>query len=211
MDENTAKNIVVNQEVKAPLMIKKQLGKIILVVLALVIVGELTYFLPRAFKEAPKVNINKPAPLAGAQIALVSSKKVYSLGTLVPVDINIFTGGYPTDGVDVIINYDNKLLEASSGALVRGSIYADYPVMAVDQVAGKIRISAISGLSGKSFNGLGALARVNFKAKNKGLAKLMLDFTKGATTDSNITRSASGTNAAQDSLDQIFNLEVMIR
>lgn len=149
----------------------------------------------------------KIQPISGGKIVLLSPKKEYKVGETVPVAVRVVTGGHQSGGTDVTLKYDPKILEATGAAnLKKGLIYPEYPLLSVDGKTGDVRISGISG-TGASFNGIGVLATINFKAKAFGKSSVTIDFTYGATDDSNIVDSSS----SQDILEEVFNLEVEIK
>ncbi len=141
-----------------------------------------------------------------ARIVLVSDKKQYKVGDGVIVAVGVSTGGKKTDGTDVVLYYDNKLLQASSSGILTGGLYPDYPITTVDQTAGVIRVSGIASVD-KTVAGQGVLATILMTAKAPGQAKVTVDYTPGSTTDSNIVESTS----SKDVLESVTNLEVGIK
>lgn len=179
------------------------LGILILIEL---FIGFRSLNLPFGSKEAKPIQINqteenKIAPTGGGKIVLVSDKTQYGVGQTVVVDIREFTGGRPTDGTDVILQFDPSKLEAASDAVVVGSIYSVYPVKEVDSKSGTIRISGISSVGQTGFNGMGSLAKVNFKAKELGVTAIKVQFVKDQTNDSNIIEAKSANDLLTDVLD----------
>lgn len=142
-----------------------------------------------------------------ATIILSSAKSQYNAGEAVPVLVEVSTGGRSTEGVDLVLNFDPRLLEVSSGAAVKGEIYPEYPQIKVDPQAGVIQISGISGLSGRQFAGRGNFATINFKAKASGAANLTVNFTPGKTDDSNIVEALSG----NDVLESVSDLTLTVK
>lgn len=144
------------------------------------------------------------APLS--RIDVLSSKDKYKVGEVVPISITIDTAGRKTDGADLILRFDPKILEATPGAIKTGTIYGEYPVAEVDVKNGTIKISGISKVGQDGFSGSGNLATINFKAKAASKTSLVVDYTAGKTTDSNIVEAKS----AKDILGQVNNLELTI-
>lgn len=157
-----------------------------------------------------------PAPLPAGRIpmqpqvgkiALNAPRNTYRIGEVVPVTVTVDTGSRVVDGVDLIIHYDPKILEASSGGLLKGSILEEYPTMAIDSAKGLISISGISALQ-NGFKGKGLFATINLKAKIAGKTSLAIDFEgKGSTTDSNLVESST----SKDILEQVVNLELLVQ
>lgn len=179
--------------------------KIIFITLGLVVGVELVLGVKKLLI-SPAQTAVQLQPLTGGEIALAADKTVFKIGDEIKVAIVISTGGHPTDGTDVTVKFDPKFLEAISGSLVKGDIYLDYPVLALDGENGTVKVSGISGISGKGFNAVGDLATFKIKAKQKGKTALAVEFTKGSTTDSNMIE----TKTSQDILDKVTNLSLTI-
>ena len=184
------------------------LPKIIFLVLGLIILAELIYAV-RVLTLPAQSPARRTAAVQSkvGQISLNVPKAAYSVNEIIPVAVNIDTGSRAIDGVDVIIHYDSKVLEATSGGLVKGRILQEYPTLSVDAGKGLITISGISSLQ-NVFKGSGQLATINFKTKVAGRTSLTIDFNgKGATVDSNLVESAT----SKDLLEQVVNLELVVQ
>lgn len=146
---------------------------------------------------------------AGGTITLSTSKDNLKVGESVKVEVNI-DSAVPSDGTDIILNYDPNLLmvEASGSAkkpVQAGSVYHDYPINEVNEREGKLVVSGISnGASGIVAKGL--FGTVEFRAKAAGNARISLDFTPGSTIDSNIIESKT----SKDILTGVNNLTLTI-
>ncbi len=116
------------------------------------------------------------------------------------------TGSYSVSGIDLIVHFDPKVLEAASGSLVKGKILDEYPYLSVDSKKGLISISGISS-SKNNFTGTGQFALINFKSKLPGKTSLSIDFKPGSTTASNLVDVATSKNI----LEQVNNLELNIQ
>lgn len=143
----------------------------------------------------------------GAKITLESSKQTVSVGEILPVIVKIDTAKRSTDGVDLIIRFDQKVLELKEPDILVGIIYPDYPLKKVDLNSGTLSISAISALLGKGFSGEGIFATINFRAKALGTSAVTIEFIQGQTSESNIVESGTG----QDLLQEVKNLEVAVK
>lgn len=179
--------------------------KIIFVILGAIILLEVIYAI--GVLRSPASPLPEPALPQEAAIILSSSKDQYKIGETVPVLVQVDTGSRATDGVDLVLNFDPKVLEASAGALVKGAVYPEYPQMKTDAKLGQIQISGISGLQGRSFKGRGNFAAINFKAKAVGDANLTINFSPGKTDDSNVVEAISG----NDILETVSNLTVKVQ
>ncbi len=207
--ENEQKPVTIVGDLKSKF---KFSPKVIFALLALILVIELIYAV-RTLTVPPPV----PSPTVSttsstkseANIKLASSSYEYSVGETVSVLVLIDTGGRETVGVDAILHFDPKVLEATNSSLEKGTIFQDYPALSVDDKSGKISISGIV-LPGSqaNFKGSGGtFAIVKFKAKAAGKTEVKIDFLKGSTTDSNIVESAS----SQDILEKVEELSLTIR
>lgn len=178
--------------------------KLIFVILGLVLLAELLYGI-KMFRQVTPPPPAKIQPISGAKLVLISPKKVYTVGDLVPVTIRVATGGRAVDGVDVLLKYDAKVLEATSGGIKKGVIFSEYPLLSVDQKTGLVRISGIGPT--KSFSGIGVLATINFTGRSAGDVKLTFDFEPNSTSDSNVVEART----TKDILEQVFNLDLTVR
>lgn len=196
-------NIQKNNQVKSFF----SLPKFIFLILGLILLVELIY--------AIRVLI-LPSPLPVGRIAIQSKvgkislnapKRAYRVNEVVPVVATVDTGSQTIDGVDLIIHYDPKILEATSGGLIKGRILEEYPAMTVDGSKGLIAISGITSLQ-NGFKGTGQFAIIKFKAKVAGRTFLAIDFKgKGFTTDSNLVEAVT----SKDILEQVVNLELLVQ
>lgn len=196
-------NIQKNNQVKSFF----SLPKFIFLVLGLILLVELIYAIRVLTLPTPLPAGRIPMQSQVGKISLNAPKGAYRVNEVVSVNVNIDTGLQAIDGVDVIINYDPKVLEASSGGLLKGSIFEEYPIMSADASKGLISISGISSLQ-NSFKGTGQFATINFKAKVAGRTELTIDFKgKGSTVDSNLVEA----NTSKDILEQVVNLELIVQ
>lgn len=189
--------------------------KIILVVLTVVIALGVSLFIWNSnqsktktagsiLKETPKTTTQ--ANNTPAVIILSASKPAVKVGESFAVSINI-SSRKPSDGTDIILLYDPNLLsvESTSGKPVSvGSIYPEYPINSDDK-KGRIVVSGISS-SPEGIIASGLFGTVTFKAKTAGKTIIKLDFTKGSTTDSNVTESGT----SSDILEAVQNADVLI-
>lgn len=146
-----------------------------------------------------------------AKLTLTTQSSNIKVGDVVKVDILIDTGGRATDGTDLILNFDPKVLSvktASASAkdvpISTGTVYSSFPKNSLDP--GKISLSGISGLN-NSFTGQGLLGSVNFTALLPGQTAVAIDFGLGKTSDSNVIESKTN----QDILSEVSNLNLNIK
>lgn len=144
---------------------------------------------------------------ASVNLSLEAVGQDFKVGKVVTVNVRVNTGERRTDGIDLVLNFDPKILEATPASLIKTTIYPDYPQMRVDSKVGLVQISGISGVEGKTFKGEGILATINFRAKAAGKTTLTIDFAKGQTNDSNVVESATGL----DILEGVNNLSLTIK
>lgn len=184
--------------------------KIIFVILGVVILIEIIYAVrvltsPAASTPPTGANQTGIQPSAG-KISLTAPKSDYAVGETISVAVIIDTGGRTINGVDLIVRFDPKILEISSGGLIKGKILDEYPGMSQDAKAGLISISGISNSNG--FSGSGQFATINLQAKVSGKTSLTVDFQgRDFTIDSNLVETAT----SRDILEVVSNLELNIR
>ncbi len=178
--------------------------KLLFGVLALVIVYEIFIGVKTLTKPIPKPK--ELTSIGGGKITLVARKKQYKAGENVPVTIGFSSGKYPVVGVDLVLKYNPKILEIADKDLVKGPVFSEYPLLTVDSKAGIIRISGISD-PGKSFISTGVFANLKFKAKGKGQAALIVDYSPGKTDESNIIQASSN---SKDILEKANSLQITV-
>lgn len=182
--------------------------KYLIYVLVFVIIIELIWGLKTLITPVPTKKVSTaPVVSANVSLTLLSSKKDYKVGDNLIVDIDLSTNLHKTIGTDIVLKYDPKYLEATSGAFIRGGIYPDYPAVEVDNAKGVINASGIINPNEGGFAGSGIFGEVVFKAKTAGTTDLKLDFIKGTTNDSNVFELG----ASDDILKEVNNLEINIQ
>lgn len=144
--------------------------------------------------------------IKGGEIGLLSSKDTLKVNEGVRVTIKISTGGHPTRGTDVILKFDPNYLVASTSSIYKSRIYPQYPQVNLDNKSGTLRISAVSPETNKTFNGVGTLAFLDFKAKQVGKTKIYVDFEKNNTSDSNIIEAGSSNDILEKVNQLNFNI-----
>lgn len=154
----------------------------------------------------PLPNPNHLAPASLAKFTLISDKKSYKAGSKITVNINMDTASQLTDGADVVLQFDPKVLEASPSDIIFGNVYDEYPAKEVNPELGTIRISGISKIGQTGFRGSGLFASVKFSGIKASQTKIAVDFTPGNTADSNIVESSS----TKDILHSVENLNLTI-
>ncbi len=179
--------------------------RIIFVILGILLLVEVVYLISSLVKPA-----FSPPPYKASvknttgKITLLALQTKYNVKEIIPVSVLVDTGGHQIQGIDLIIHYDPKIFEATSGGIVKGGIFDDYPLMSADANKGLITISGISGIN--SFQGSGQFAIIALKAKAPGKTSLTVDFKKGSTTASNMTEASSTKNI----LENVENLDLII-
>jgi hypothetical protein len=140
---------------------------------------------------------------AGASLSLTPATKSLLVGDSFEVVIVLDTGGAKTDGADIIINFDEMKLSASSASL--GNLY-DNKINEDVSHPGKIVLQAVSDV-GSSFSGTGTLATINFKSIAGGLGSVAFEMKPDSSLDCNVNYRgtdllASVSNGAYTSLPE---------
>lgn len=185
----------------------------IFIVLAVVILGELIW----AGSVLLKSNTPAPSPAAVVTttipveeptvISLTSKVSQVKPGDKINVSINI-TSPKNTQGADIIIYFDSKVLSLETAGkkkepVVLTGMYNEFPINELED--GRITVSGISTSSqGVVTNGL--FGTIVFVAKAAGQTKVGVEFSKGSTTDSNVTQVAGG----KDALSAVSDLNLTI-
>lgn len=184
--------------------------RIIFVILGLVLLGEVIYaarvlVLPTP-SPLPLNKVTTPIQNKIGKISLNTSKTVYKVNEVISVPVIIDTGSSEISGVDLLVKFDPKILEVSSGGLVAGEILDEYPLLSTDKTKGLISISGIVA-SNKVFKGVGQFAILNLKAKAPGTTSLVIDFKKDSTTLSNLVEASTSKNI----LESVDNLDLTVQ
>lgn len=183
--------------------------KIIFLVLGLIVLGELIFAAKALFftsgSALPFVNQNSSNNQAG-RISLSASQNSYKVNEVIPVTININSGGNTLSGADLVIRYDANILDIKNEDIAKGNLFDEYPLISVDATKGLIAISGINSIR-KGFTGAGQFAKLNLRAKVAGKTSLAIDFQKGSTADSNLVDM----NTSKDVLEAVENLDITIQ
>lgn len=212
-------NIFINPEVNTAIVAKRIFNpKYLFIILGVIVTIGIVIGVKALIQRSSSISAPANQNTSTSQVAILDSNAVinaklffettkteFRVGEEVPVTVKIDTDGQIADGVDVVLKFDPKILEASSASIITGTLFPDYPVSKVQD--GIVRITAITSLAGKGYSGSGIFAVINFKAKAKGMAFVRFEFTKGSTTDTNIV----GSEFTNDMLGEVKDLEVVIK
>lgn len=182
-------------------------SRIIFAILGIILLAEFIYAVRVLTSPIPSPSPKSPSvQKTVGKISLTVPKTSFSVTEVVPVSVIVDTAQQTVDGVDLVVQFDPKILEASSAGMIKGRIFDEYPAVSVDSKKGLIAISGIASLE-NSFKGKGIFATLNLRAKTPGKTSLTIDFQKGSTTDSNLVETAT----SKDILEVVDNLELDIR
>lgn len=196
---------------KIPENVRKWLIRGIFAVLGIAIAVELYLGLKQLTAPIPRPP--KLAQMSDGAVLLTAEKSQYKVGETATVSITVGTGGWTTDGADIIVKYDPAIFDAtqstSSQSFVKGKIYEEYPSINIDPQKGIIAASGISSLSKKpyGFNGVGIFGTLNLVAKAVGKSTISVEYRAGATDESNIME----TSQAKDILGKVTNIELAVQ
>ena len=119
---------------------------------------------------------------AGASLSFSPASKSVMIEDSFEINVVLDTDGVETDGVDLILTYDEMKLAATEAAL--GDLY-DNKINEDFSQPGKIVLQAVSDV-GSGFVGTGTVATLNFKAVAGGMAQVSFDMIGESTTDCNV-------------------------
>lgn len=192
-------------ELNQNLLQKLLTKKVFLTLAGAIILAEVLWAGWSLFKSGSQSSLS-PSPLQpkSTTVALQAQKEKVKVGETVTVFIQL-TSDKETDGTDLIINFDPKLLSLEGqdkSPVVVGGLYNDYPLNKAE--AGKITVSGLASEKGVLADGL--FGKVTFKAVSAGRAEVKLEFVKGATTDTNVIEKGSG----EDVLEDVKNVTITI-
>jgi hypothetical protein len=207
-----------------------QKALIIVVVIVLVVVGVVAL---QMSKSQPtdnntntnnnNTNTNNPPPPAGDNtsssgtgptLALTPTSKSATVNEEFTIDLMLDTMGTAIDGIDVFsIRFNPAILQVVDSNTTTAGVQIGAEALIprtvsnkVDNAKGTIQLSQITD-GGNSYTGKGKIATIRFKAKAKGSSDLTFDFTKGSTTDTNV----SGGGGGVDRLNAVINSKITVQ
>lgn len=155
---------------------------------------------------APIVSTDAQA-MTNGRISLVTSRKEFKVGEVVPVNVRVSTGGHTSDGIDVIVKFDPDFFDLSDkNGVENGDLFTDFSSKISDEDKKVIQLSGINAADFLGYNGSDDFATLNLVTKKVGQTTIEVDYSPGATSDSNILESRS----SRDLLEKVFNLELNI-
>lgn len=139
--------------------------------------------------------ISADQPVGKARL-LLESRQV-SVGQEFTMDLKLDTAGDETVGTDLVLTFDNQLLEvldsdpAQPGTqLTAGPLFDITPANSANQADGVIVYSGSQQPTNPSVEGINStVATVRFRAKAAGQAQVRYVFTAGALNDSNVVEA----------------------
>lgn len=141
-----------------------------------------------------------------AILSLVTDQSVLTAEEQFKVDIILDTQSLPVDGADIILRYDPLMFQiiTGDGAVVQGDVFDQLIAMKTDNRQGRLGFSDISEPH-QTFNGLGLVASVYFKAIASGQGEINFDFTIDSTSDTNVASNGQDVLGSTESL--ILNVQ----
>lgn len=187
------------------------LSKVIFIILGIILLIEVIYAVrtlaaptpppPQSAKKA-----DNSAVASVGKITLATPKVNYSVNELIPITVIVDTASKQVNGVDIVVRFDPKVLDANTDGLIKGAIFDEYPILSVDKNKGMVSISGVSN-SQNGFQGVGKFATINLKAKAPVQTTIAVDFEEGSTSDSNLVSITS----SKDILERVDNLDLIIQ
>ncbi|MDO8618715.1 MAG: cohesin domain-containing protein [Candidatus Daviesbacteria bacterium] len=193
------------------MLLNKRIIYLIIFLAAVVLVAELAWAYAALYKSESKTSVTNLNATTSAEptasISLMAPKATISVGETDTVTINV-SANTPTDGTDIIINFDPKLVEVmlSNGSPITVSaMYNQYPNNHLDVAKGVVTISGISSeKTGVLANGI--FGTMVLKAKAVGKTTVSVIYVPGSTNDSNVIETSTG----KDVLGTVLNLQLNI-
>lgn len=165
----------------------KDKRNILILALVFIVLGELIWGLGYLSRPLPFVSKILPKPRAQATLALSPSLGGVKAGETFTVEIKLeAASNVATDGVDVVLTFDQEKLEAVQ--VQEGNFYSQVALNSVDNQEGVIKFSALTSLDQEPVKGGGTVATITFKALKTGTAQASFDFTPASTKDSNVAQ-----------------------
>jgi len=150
------------------------------------------------------IAFTKDTHASGAAFSFNPEGVDVSAGQTVTVDVIIDTAGIGVVGADAVIIYDPRLVAITK--VDPGKIFADYPLAAFDNSAGKAQLSGIVSSVNDLYSGKGTFGSLTIQGISEGNTELDFSFVPGSTTDSNV----AVTSGNGDILSSVSNLQVLV-
>ncbi len=120
---------------------------------------------------------------SGASMNVSPARATYDINSSFTLNINLDTGNAGTLGTDLIMSFDNSILEVVD--IRPGSVYSTYIGKTINNSGGTLRISGIVQ-PGEVYKGSGVFVTLVMKAKKEGSANVSFLFTPQDRNDSNV-------------------------
>jgi hypothetical protein len=153
------------------------------------------------------------APVGTAVLAVTPKESSTTVGQQVQVVVTLDTKGDATSGVDLVLNYDPKLLEVVDAdpavadvQVAKGPLFDFAPANLVNLSSGKIVFSGSQQPTSAGFTGTGNVATVNFRAKSAGNATVGFEFTPGSLRDTNVIKKSDGRDLLNETQDATIKI-----
>lgn len=190
------------------MVVSKRIIILIIAIAVVVLVIELAWAYSTLYKSSASIpQTQKVITDQPTKITLSSPINTLKVGDQVTVTINLSSTRL-TDGTDVIINFDPKVLtvvQTGSVPVTVGSVYTQYPNNKLDATKGIITASGISSEKNGSLAS-GVFGTIVFRAKSVGSTNITLVYSPDKTDESNIIETATG----KDILGSVENLQFNI-
>jgi hypothetical protein len=199
---------------------KTELNKI-LIVLAILVVLFIGLFLIRSKRsqelllQQQKIEGEKQSP-TGVVPTTTSLNSVSGVVRITPVRTSVKVGeefmlsvgmeadGLQLDGADIHLKFNPSVIEIID--LTPGTYFEQYPRNTIDNVSGTIKISAFSSSLLPKLTQAQELFTVKGRAKKVGSDQIMVDFSQGKTSSSNLVEHKTSKNV----LEKVENAMIVV-
>lgn len=165
--------------------------QLVLIVLAITLVGGASQALAQS---------------SSASLALSPSSGTLPLDTTFDVGLYLNTNGAQIDGLDAKIIYEPAKLQAQSIS-TNLQVFPSYPTKEINATSGRITIQGIAPLSTPYSNTSPIqVATVRLKTLIEATTTLRIDFTPGASTDSNVTENGTNLDILSSVTDATYTI-----
>jgi hypothetical protein len=145
-----------------------------------------------------------PSNIVAAGFNFEPSSITKEVNSSFEIEIIIDTKSEQVGGAGAIIRYDINSIKINS--IIPGDVFADYPILSINDKIGQANISGIVGSPNELYTGKGIFAKLNVTGIKTGETSLSFEFEKGKTSDSNIATTYAPYDILTDVNIAVINL-----
>lgn len=159
------------------------------------------------FTESESSEINAAIETVAKNVVyLAAEKESYQKDEDIIVNVSFAAPGKKIFGTDLVMLFDPELITTNVESIEKGTFFANFPRITVDEENGIVKISGYQGNETELGADRNDIVNIKFKAVKSGRGKIELTFIKGETNATTLVEEAT----SQNILEKIenFNFEI---